>query len=773
MRFSHDRRGQSVVVGTVILFGFLILALSLYQVQFVPAENSEIEFEHSQQVEGDFQDLRNALLSGGTTGEARSTSIRLGTRYPQRTFFLNPPPASGSLETTEEQNLTISNATVRVEDGAHSNVRDFWENNTEWENRDGPVFTTRSIRYTSNYNEYRGAPDLVYENSLVAAEFGDRVLPRSEQTVVRGERVSLTAVSGELSETGVEARSVDSETVSRGSRTIPITGGEAGENITISLPSTVSNTSDLVERLDVPAESVTANDDRIDITLDGSETYRLALSEISVDGGGETEPAYIVPVGSEQVGEGQSVGVEVRDKYNNPVEGIEVNISDGDNRVTNDDGRAFFTPGTDDSRASINDDEETYESVAFEVSESGDGDGERVFTTQWDTANDIASDQDGVESDGDGGLVVNVNLNSFDMSGSVTADGDPVSGLDVGFGSNDSSVLDITSAPEDRTDSNGRIEGKFVSVGETGDSRLFISAGDDVDVIPVEVEDAPFFAVEITETNSPVEETDTLDVTVDIENIGTEEDTQSLELIIDGEIRDTTDEFTLEPGETDQQTLSWTTGEGDAGEYTAIVQSDDDSDQIDVEVVEGGQPAGNVDLQDEIRETDDEFEVTTSDYLNTDEPFLVVENTRTGEEVTRQADSEQTFTIDSADIGGLEEGDDITATLYEDNTEENELDMDMTGVEGATFEIVSVDPAPGDGNDIDVEFEISTTDPNAQVNVQSLSGGTVRDETGLISVEEVQPQTETIGGRNQATQVRVILFDADGNERDRETVPYP
>lgn len=71
-------------------------------------------------------------------------------------------------------------------------------------------------------------------------------------------------------------------------------------------------------------------------------------------------------------------------------------------------------------------------------------------------------------------------------------------------------------------------------------------------------------------------------------------------------------------------------------------------------------------------------------------------------------------------------------------------------------------------------FEIDTTDSSAQVNVQSLrSNGNVQDETGLINVEGTQPQTETIEGANQAAEVRVILYDGNGVERDRLTVPYP
>jgi len=73
--------------------------------------------------------------------------------------------------------------------------------------------------------------------------------------------------------------------------------------------------------------------------------------------------------------------------------------------------------------------------------------------------------------------------------------------------------------------------------------------------------------------------------------------------------------------------------------------------------------------------------------------------------------------------------------------------------------------SPREGNDIDVTFEIDTNDPDAQVNVQSIrSNGDMRDETGLIDASDGQ-QTVTIGGGNQAVEVRVILYDGAGSSR--------
>jgi hypothetical protein len=103
----------------------------------------------------------------------------------------------------------------------------------------------------------------------------------------------------------------------------------------------------------------------------------------------------------------------------------------------------------------------------------------------------------------------------------------------------------------------------------------------------------------------------------------------------------------------------------------------------------------------------------------------------------------------------------------------DEIDRITVNVETFEYDIVSINPVSGGGNDIDVTFEINTTDPDAQVDVQSLtSNGNIRDQTGLISVTDSQPQTVTIAGNNQAAEIRVILYDGDGNEQTRMTVTY-
>jgi len=494
MSFSHDRRGQSVVVGTVILFGFLILALSIYQVQFVPAENSEIEFEHSQEVEGDFLDLRNALLTAGRTGEARSTSIRLGTRYPQRTFFLNPPPASGELSTTGQNDLVIQDASVAGSD----NIEDYWENRADG---DGNIpFETRSVRYSPNYNEFQNGPDLLYEHSLVTAEFENTVLSRTGQTAVRGDRnrISLTMIDGDLSTSATERQSLDPETLSQQRRTVTLQPDDG--TVTLVLPTAVESETkrnDLAEEWEeaIEAEVTTSvEDEAIRIEVKTEDSMQLALSQVGLGSGiSETDESdgYIT-----KISERDGVAVaEVRDRFNNPVEGAEVEIDiNGDitPNKTDEEGRVEYTveTGQENVRMVIN--EETngdWESVDFGLVGASTGEpGEARYLVEW-LGEQIADENDDVEYfSGGNRLEVDSSAGRIDVSGQVTEQGRTLDGATVDFATTDRLVASFLD-PDTEAD-----EGDFstdLDIENGGEATIFAASGDDVSGIDITVIDPP------------------------------------------------------------------------------------------------------------------------------------------------------------------------------------------------------------------------------------------------------------------------------------------
>ena len=93
--------------------------------------------------------------------------------------------------------------------------------------------------------------------------------------------------------------------------------------------------------------------------------------------------------------------------------------------------------------------------------------------------------------------------------------------------------------------------------------------------------DDPFFDVDITDTNSPVGEGDTLEVDARIRNTGIEADIQEVMLEIGNEQRDS-EPIELDGGEEGEIELRWT--DTIAGTYDAFVRTDDDEDSTTVEV---------------------------------------------------------------------------------------------------------------------------------------------------------------------------------------------
>jgi len=117
MRFLTDDRSQAIQIGAVLIFGILVVFLALYQGFVVPNQNEEIEFNHNQELQSEMTDLRSTAVSMPDRTTTQSVSVGLGVRYPSRAIFVNPGPASGTLQTSGTTNsainITIENATLR------------------------------------------------------------------------------------------------------------------------------------------------------------------------------------------------------------------------------------------------------------------------------------------------------------------------------------------------------------------------------------------------------------------------------------------------------------------------------------------------------------------------------------------------------------------------------------------------------------------------------------------------------------------------------------
>ena len=327
MQFRDDRRGQAIQIGAVLLLGAVVLAFSIYQATVVPEQNSEIEYKHSQTVQDQLSDVRNALISAGQTGDGRSVSVALGTQYPSRTIALNPPPPVGSLGTVDSANMsvnvTVSNARASGETG------DFWSG----VNRS---YNTGALVYRPGYNEYQGAPTTWYENSVLFNQLRSANLTVSGQRLVDDNRISLVTLNGSYYASRSGNANLDIRPVSASPTTVTVTNETAMSNVTVSI-ATRLNESDWRTLLDgefvedgghiatLETTPVAGTEyRRLHLVFERGEPYTLQLSRTGIGSRVErTDAAYLTNVAGNgtSVPEGGSVEltVQVRDAFDNPI----------------------------------------------------------------------------------------------------------------------------------------------------------------------------------------------------------------------------------------------------------------------------------------------------------------------------------------------------------------------------------------------------------------------------------------------------------------------
>jgi hypothetical protein len=355
MGFGGDERGVTVQIGAVLLLGIVVLSLSVYQVTVVPADNEQVEFDHNKAVQRDMLELRNGLLRAGSSGGLQPTTVAVGTRYPTRTVFVNPPPATGRLRTVPQTAFVVDNATATGGDGE---TDDFWTG-------DERAYSTNALVYRPEYSVYPNAPTTVYESSVLVNRFAENTsITLTDQAVVDGRRITFVTVTGNLSKATSDTVSVDARPVSAAGDRVSVSAS-GGDNVTLTVPTTVGadvwRTRLLAEEMDTgnPDDDRYVSDVRnvtgeqaVEIELESGATYELGLARVGVGTGVTSErAAYLTVVDAPAAlapGETGRVVLEVRDRFNNPVSGVTVDGAtvDGDlsppEVTTSPDGRAVF-----------------------------------------------------------------------------------------------------------------------------------------------------------------------------------------------------------------------------------------------------------------------------------------------------------------------------------------------------------------------------------------------------------------------------------------------
>lgn len=251
--------------------------------------------------------------------------------------------------------------------------------------------------------------------------------------------------------------------------------------------------------------------------------------------------------------------------------------------------------------------------------------------------------------------------------------------------------------------------------GDAGTYTAEVWTEDDGDTVEVTVEESQFeeytVAIDDAASSLDVEEGDTVEVAVDVENVGHAEGAQFIEFSIDGVVEHTAGEIVLDPGESVTVNFEWDTEEGDGGSYTADVRSDDDQDSADITVsaqevlatLEGavedadtGEPLEPVEVQ--LFEDGDD-EAVDSVATGTDGEFQFAELEPGDYELVLQAPGlNPGHTVDEADEGN------VVAVTVDEDTVVQDLTVDWLRqtdliVDGGFIEL---DYEPTDGMSLDL-----------------------------------------------------------------------
>lgn len=258
-----------------------------------------------------------------------------------------------------------------------------------------------------------------------------------------------------------------------------------------------------------------------------------------------------------------------------------------------------------------------------------------------------------------------------------------------------------------------------------------VGDGDGVDenvtFYPWEGESPSDFEITDFETNSPVDEGESLELTVTIDNVGTASGKQEIQGEVDDVGSDSTD-LSLDDGESTTVTLTVPTEAGDVGTHEATVSSQDDSDDVTVEVMEG---EADIEVSGHSPDPDPaEADFAVGDTLST-EAVVTNHGSAAGEFEVEFIVEEMVVDSESVDVDG-------------DDTKTVDLEHELSETGSKMVSVNDVDPVQIFVDE--PEFVIETVETNSPV-----------DEGESLAVHVTVHNAGTVSG----TRMVDLLVDSD------------
>lgn len=284
----EDDRAVSEVLGAMLLFGIIVLAIGGYQAFVVPQQNAEIEHEHDMQINDEFPAIQEAISNAAASGKQRTTSLSLGKDYPSRVFAMGVPTATGNLKTGPEGTISIDGHDLQDTCGVEPK--------------------TRSIKYRANYHELDDTGQFVYEHGVTYRLYDGRAVERTNQELISDNTIRLYPITnGDFDRTSSASEQIRFKPAKTGIQEVSV---GSKENIVLKLPTELSK-GEWKSLLagEVPEENVDVKNGNVQITL-GEGDYRFACTPVGIND--EPEQGF-VPTESKDEGSDGLKDINPRD----------------------------------------------------------------------------------------------------------------------------------------------------------------------------------------------------------------------------------------------------------------------------------------------------------------------------------------------------------------------------------------------------------------------------------------------------------------------------
>ena len=433
-RFAADNRAVSAVIGFILIFGILVLLLTVYQAQIVPQQNAQTEFEHFEDNKNEMIELRNAISTAGQADVSQFPSVTLGTSYQTRLLTINPAPPVGTLQTSESYNITIANETHQT------NV------------------SSKFLVYEPGYNELQ-IGSTTYEHSVLYLDERDRennVSIVEDQNLVKDGKVRITALQNSFQQQGTNRITLElypQDELSDGDGDFP-----DGDDLNVTIPTQLDADEywddELADKSVYDGVDIDARDEGVHTLNLSVDEDNLKVNSVGIQLEPDEEPAKNT---DPQTGNG-----EQEEEENNGGELVSVDDSGADN------GQELQFDIRNDGDGEIT--EITEITIEGDVGDPVESDGQNDEEVEIDT--DDPSDQDGELSVGSS----EDNQISFDETYDFEEDSQGGAGSYASLGSDNEGTVIIGDFTTDDSDGFERVE-VIDEPGQEEDDLLTITLG--------------------------------------------------------------------------------------------------------------------------------------------------------------------------------------------------------------------------------------------------------------------------------------------------------